>query len=327
MTDPRGVLAATPLPLLLMVPGTVGVLLALAVPERQLLALVLATVGCFVLGAWLSHQLRSVGGTRIGLSRDVARLHDRVAADRLRVALLEQLVSAADTSSDSSLDRTRALLAELVHVEESTRASMAAELHDTVAQTLSQALQQLGHGSHDDGAESVAEAEVQLRNVLARLRPPELADGDLAQAVHDLCLELEQRYGVVVDVTWPEESVALSSPLATTVYRFLQETLLNAAVHADGVDVRLDVVVEGTDLVATVSDGGAGFDPHRVRSVAGRHVGLQLARERARLAGGTLDISSGSGSGTTARLCLPLAEQRLVHDRRATDDRRGLVRA
>lgn len=326
MNDVRRLLSQTPLPVLLAVPGATGLLLALALPDHRLLVLCLVTLACFGLGVWLSHQLRHVGRSRGGLSRDIARLDGRVSADRLRAALLEQLVGSIDTSSDSALARTRALLAELVHAEESTRSHIAAELHDTVAQTLSQALQQLGSGRAASGFDSVAEAEVQLREVLARLRPPELSDGDLAQAVHDLCMELEQRYGVLVDVLWPDESVALPAPLATTVYRFVQETLLNAVVHADGIDVRLEVVVDGKDVVASVSDGGAGFDPQQVTSVAGRHVGLQLARERARLAGGSLDIRSAPGLGTTVQLRLPLVEQRVSYSRRSTDRPVELVR-
>lgn len=309
-------LSRLPLPVVLALPAaTLSVPVALD-PARAGLALALVSTACFLLGAVLARELRQVGRSRAGFSREVARLDRQVSAERLRAAVLEQRVGSWDADAEGSLARTRALLAELVSAEELTRAFIAAELHDTVAQTLSQALQQLRSGDVAPGIDSVCEAEAELRNVLSRLRPPELVDGNLAQAVGDLCRDLEHRYGLVVAVQWPRESVALAGPMGTTAYRFLQETLLNAAVHADGVDVRLDVVVEGDMLIASVTDGGVGFEPEHVSSVAGRHVGLQLVRERARLAGGAVHIRSAPGAGTTVQLHLPLAELSVAPARR-----------
>ena len=314
--SPRALLSRLPLPVLLALPAaTLTVPVALD-PGRAGVALTLVSTACFLLGAVLSRELRQIGHSRGALSREVVRLDRQVAAERLRTAVLEQRVGSWEADAESSLARTRALLAELVSAEEITRAFIAAELHDTVAQTLSQALQQLRSGNVALGIDSACEAEVELRNVLSRLRPPELVDGNLAQAVGDLCRDLKHRYGLVVAVQWPRESVALAGPMGTTAYRFLQEALLNAAVHADGVDVRLDVVVEEDMLIASVTDGGVGFEPERVSSVAGRHVGLQLARERARLAGGAVHVRSAPGAGTTVQLHLPLAEPAVMAARR-----------
>ena len=57
--------------------------------------------------------------------------------------------------------------------------------------------------------------------------------------------------------------------------------------------------------MASVRDEGPGFDPASVRPDRGRHVGLGLLRERARLSGGELDLESRLGEGTTLRLRLP----------------------
>jgi two-component system, NarL family, nitrate/nitrite sensor histidine kinase NarX len=54
-----------------------------------------------------------------------------------------------------------------------------------------------------------------------------------------------------------------------------------------------------------VSDDGVGFDPLSVRSEGGRHVGLGLLRERARLAGGSLEVAAWRMGGTTLTLRLP----------------------
>jgi signal transduction histidine kinase len=58
-----------------------------------------------------------------------------------------------------------------------------------------------------------------------------------------------------------------------------------------------------------VRDRGPGFSPDAVRPVRGRHVGLGLLRERARLSGGELHVLSGAGEGTVLTLRLPRAAQ------------------
>jgi signal transduction histidine kinase len=65
--------------------------------------------------------------------------------------------------------------------------------------------------------------------------------------------------------------------------------------------------VEGDQLVARVRDAGPGFVPSQVQSSGGRHVGLGLLRERARLAGGSLDVTTAPGEGTELTLRLPLS--------------------
>jgi signal transduction histidine kinase len=59
--------------------------------------------------------------------------------------------------------------------------------------------------------------------------------------------------------------------------------------------------------VATVRDEGPGFRLDEVRPDRGRHVGLGLLRERARLAGGSLEVTTGPGQGTELALRLPLS--------------------
>jgi len=58
-------------------------------------------------------------------------------------------------------------------------------------------------------------------------------------------------------------------------------------------------------VLATVSDRGPGFDPAGVRPDRGRHVGLGLLRERARLSGGSVQVDSVRERGTTLTLRLP----------------------
>ena len=90
-----------------------------------------------------------------------------------------------------------------------------------------------------------------------------------------------------------------------TVYRFFQETLLNVVKHADVEWAEATLAIDSEGIVATVSDAGPGFDPEQVRPSKGRHVGLGLLRERARLTGGSVEVSSMPAAGTVVQLRLP----------------------
>jgi signal transduction histidine kinase len=116
---------------------------------------------------------------------------------------------------------------------------------------------------------------------------------------------MNQRYGITVHVSWPESAYPLPLASAITVYRFFQEALLNVVKHADVDDAHVSLRVDEETVVAVVRDEGPGFDPDKVRPDRGRHVGLGLLRERARLSGGGLDVSSAPGEGTTLTLRLP----------------------
>ncbi|MBC7375564.1 MAG: hypothetical protein H7323_16370, partial [Frankiales bacterium] len=151
----------------------------------------------------------------------------------------------------------------------------------------------------------VEDAEEQVRAVMARTRPPALREGDLASAVGGLRADMQARYGLHVHIQWPASAYPLPLAGAVTVYRFFQEALLNVVKHADVDDASLRLEVTQDAVLATVRDEGPGFDPASVRPDRGRHVGLGLLRERARLSGGSLEVLSSAGAGTTLRLRLP----------------------
>jgi signal transduction histidine kinase len=178
-------------------------------------------------------------------------------------------------------------------------------LHDTVAQSLMAARSRLTDDFDSEVAELVAEAEEQVRAVMARTRPPALREGDLARAVGGLRDDVAHRYGLNVQVDWPEQPYPLPLVTAVTVYRFFQEALLNVVKHADVDDAYAQLRVDDDWVVAVVRDEGPGFDPEDVRPDGGRHVGLGLLRDRARLVGGSLDIDSWPSNGTTLTLRLP----------------------
>ena len=239
------------------------------------------------------------------LSRTLDALH-------LRVRVADEVASRHRRTAETASAGMFELLSGLVDAEESARGQLSAELHDTVAQTLMLARSMLSVQPMDarevtSAADLVAEAEDQVRAVMARTRPPALRDGDLAQAVLTLRDDLNIRYGLEVEIDWPDSPYPLPLVTAVTLYRFFQESLLNVVKHADVDDAHITLAVDEQTVAATVRDEGPGFDPDQVKPERGRHVGLGLLRERVRLAGGSLAVESWPGNGTTLTLRMPRA--------------------
>lgn len=239
--------------------------------------------------------------------KELVELAQTLEALHLRVRMADDVAERHRRSAETASAGMFELLSGLVEAEEGARGQLSAELHDTVAQSLMAARSRLGEVGVDDTevAELVSEAEDQVRAVMARTRPPALRDGDLARAVSMLRDDLANRYGLQVELAWPEQAYPLPLVTAVTVYRFFQEALLNVVKHADVDDARVQLRVDEDWVLAVVSDEGPGFDPEQVRSDRGRHVGLGLLRERARLVGGSLEVASWPATGTTLTLRLP----------------------
>src|SRR3954471_3357553 len=215
---------------------------------------------------------------------ELAELARTLDALQLRVRMSDEVAEWHRRSAETASAGMFELLSGLVAAEEGARGQLAAELHDTVAQSLSMARLHLAVGDPDSLRSAqvfLEDAEEQVRAVMARTRPPALRDGDLASAIGHLRLDMGSRYGLTVRVEWPESPYPLPLASAVTVYRFFQEALLNVVKHADVDDAVVTLEVLEDAVIASVRDLGPGFDPAAVRPDRGRHVGLGLLRERA----------------------------------------------
>jgi NarL family two-component system sensor histidine kinase YdfH len=102
----------------------------------------------------------------------------------------------------------------------------------------------------------------------------------------------------------------IPEPVAEHVLKIVSEGLTNIARHARAQHVSLQLEVHNGTLNMQIKDDGCGFEV----AVPGKsgHYGLVGMRERARLAGGMLDIESRPGQGTILRLRFPLGERNAV---------------
>jgi NarL family two-component system sensor histidine kinase YdfH len=106
---------------------------------------------------------------------------------------------------------------------------------------------------------------------------------------------------------------ALPATTCEHIIRIVAEGLTNIARHAQANQVWLRIVINNERQEIELRDNGVGFDPTGTMVQSG-HYGLLGIRERARLAGGTLDVQSVVGQGTTLQLTLALPEEQSIND-------------
>jgi two-component system sensor histidine kinase UhpB len=204
-----------------------------------------------------------------------------------------------------------------MRAQEEERRRLARDLHDEVNQALTAILLRLEALAQDSPGVNVAEvtelkrlvnqAMEELLNLARQLRPTALDDHGLMPAVETQLKRFSARTGVEGSLEVDGDPDTLPEDVQTAVYRILQEALANVGRHAGATAVGVEIQADGGRLELRVRDDGAGFDPSALARRSngdgpGAGLGLSGMAERARLAGGELDVRSAPGSGTTVTL-------------------------
>lgn len=146
----------------------------------------------------------------------------------------------------------------------------------------------------------------ELRRMIYDLRPVEMADGGLPEALRLYAERCQYLLRVPVGVTVRADLPPLPEGLAVGVFRVAQECVTNSLKHARPERIEVELSVEGGQLVVMVRDDGAGFNPDSGEQRSGSF-GLLGMRERARLIGADIDLRSSPGNGTVVTLRVPVA--------------------
>ena len=143
-----------------------------------------------------------------------------------------------------------------------------------------------------------------VRAMIYDLRPPELTELGLAEAMRNYTTEWESRCGIKVLTTLDTTDTELSPQHELAVYRVLQEALQNVHKHAHATTIGVVWQKSASTWALHVTDDGEGFDLVKAARRA-KSVGLLSMRERAELIGGSLQVQSMPGKGTAVTLLLP----------------------
>ena len=206
---------------------------------------------------------------------------------------------------------------DLATVEERNRLSR--EIHDTIAQSLTVLvlrLDLLRETIVGDPAAAHAEFESlklmadrcveEVRRSIWDLQPLALDGSGLVEAVK---VEMEKLggYGIKesLEVTGTE-AIEMDRRHQSAALRVVQEALTNVLKHAEAkaVLVRLDFGL--ASLAITVTDDGKGFENPVTQGISPTGgFGMSSMQERARLTGGSVEVQSSIGSGTTIEARIP----------------------
>jgi signal transduction histidine kinase len=231
------------------------------------------------------------------------------------------------TQAEEALQESRRWLRHLagwvVNAQEEERQRVSQELHDEAGQALTALKISLElieaslpgeltavRDSLNDAIELTDETMEGIRLLAHNLRPPVLDRFGLDASLEGLCRDFAERIQLPISyqgTTLPP----LPDDLATSLYRFVQEGLTNAAKHANATQVEVNLSCEDGRLRLLVADNGRGFHVRRQRQQIpqGSGMGLMGMVERLMLLGGQLDIDSKPGEGTRLTAVVPFTEE------------------
>lgn len=231
----------------------------------------------------------------------------------------EELRLLSTIASQVGIAIERARLAEnatrLARAEERTR--IAREIHDTLAQGLTaialniEGAMRLLESRPDLARERLGRALAMARENLEEARrsvvdlrtSSQLEGKPLAEALAGLARSFTSDTGVPVRVQ-AVHTERLPLRTESELFRIAQEALTNVRKHARAHEVELALRRRGATISLSVRDNGTGFT-YRSRAVTDRH-GLVGMRERAKLLGGRLQVSSAAGKGTRVTARVPV---------------------
>ncbi len=214
---------------------------------------------------------------------------------------------------DRGAREREALLQAAVRASDAERLRIARDLHDGVVQDLAGSSYALSTVAARPTVDAEVRAELDgvgrslrtsmraLRSLLVEIYPPDLHTGGLAAALHDVVAPLAAA-GVAVDVDVSGEE-GVGEDAVALVWRVAQEGVRNVVHHAGASRVSVTVHREDGRLVLEIVDDGRGFVP--AAGAGEGHFGLRALEGLVRESGGTLEVESAPGEGTTLRTEVP----------------------
>lgn len=215
-----------------------------------------------------------------------------------------------------SQDEIRSLAIYLQNAREEERAKIARELHDDLGQLLTLLKMDLQSLVNDDNQNilelkskirqsiNVVDESINItRKLISELRLAILDHLGLVAAIEHQIEEFRKRTGIEV-IENLDEDLNLNKEISISLFRIFQELLTNVSRHSSANKVEVNLKKDGGNLFMEIKDDGKGFD---VSEIGKRNsFGLIGIRERVKIMGGTFEILSQQGSGTTVTIKIPL---------------------
>jgi signal transduction histidine kinase len=243
--------------------------------------------------------------------------------ERARADKILQFEKIEHRHSEEELGKTREQLRDvsfrLLLAEETERKRIAQEIHDGITQywttiklRVEGILAQLSKEITAPLKDILPLIQVGLeetRRIQMNLRPALLDDLGVLATLNWFCREFQKAHPAIrVETKIEAQEDDISNPVKSVIYRVLQEALNNISKHSKTNLVNLSLQKKEAAIEFTIQDHGQGFDLNSVLSHKKYEKGLGLSgmKERIHLSGGSFEIQSIKGIGTTIRASWPL---------------------
>ncbi len=254
----------------------------------------------------------------IGIGREVTGLRKDGSSFPMDLAVSE--IRTADsvfyTGLVRDISQRRELEREILRISEEERRRIGQDLHDELgqmltgtgllAQSLTKKLENKGVEEAAGAAEItklIKDADQYARTLARGLVPVELQARGLSSALLRLSLDATTLFGI--DCAFVERGTASLKDLTKTVhiYRIAQEAVSNASKHGRASRVRIDMIGTPEQIRIRIRDNGSGFVDNWKE---GAGMGVHIMHYRAKLIGGSLDITSLPEGGTQVQCQVPI---------------------
>jgi signal transduction histidine kinase len=214
----------------------------------------------------------------------------------------------------SSLTQLQQLSQYIEQVRENERVAISRELHDDLGQSLTAVKIDLGiikkMITNEDVVMKINKVTVlvgdtikTVQRLTSQLRPDIIDDLGIEAAIEWYTNEFSERTGIAISLDM-DPCINISAYDSLTIFRIMQESLTNIARHSKAIKVDIELCKDESFTSLKISDNGIGITEEQQNS---RHAfGLISMKERAASLGGTFEISSKTGNGTTIKISLPL---------------------
>jgi len=199
----------------------------------------------------------------------------------------------------------------ILDVQEKERGRIARELHDSSLQNLTHLIHELELSSMymdedpiraklelESCTQSLKQIISDIRDTIFNLRPMTFDDLGFKDCLKNEIESLKHQYTnceIIYDVddiviSKEDECKDICSLFLVTVYRVIQEALINSLKHSEASIIKVFVKNQNEKLSVEVNDNGKGFDLEEVLNDKDKHFGMSIMKERITLLSGKIDI-------------------------------------
>jgi signal transduction histidine kinase len=302
-------------------------LLILDVPPHEIYFRSLILVSMISIGAIVGKLLAKCRRVEHELREAREHLERRVETRTAELARSSELLrreieerTRTELELRSSQEKLSALSSTLLSAQENERQRISLELHDELGQSLALLKLRLRSIERkldaarpeikqecDETINSLDEIIESVRRISHDLCPSVIESLGLCVALRSLMNDFAKHFGVKLTLDMERIEHLFSRESQILIYRIFQEAFSNIGKHAHAENVRVSIRKDERAIIILIEDDGKGFEPDMINSGKPRPRGMGLAamKERVRMLGGQMTITSRDGEGTRIRLTLP----------------------